>query len=50
MDEIDNLLDILFHEDSNTKDQLKDHENEILKVITYLKEQNLNITQQNKRS
>lgn len=47
MDEIDKLLDILFHEDSNTKDQLKDHENEILKVITYLKQQNLNITQQN---
>ena len=47
IDEIDKLPDILFHEDLLTKDQLKDHENEILKVITYLKEQKLNITQQN---
>lgn len=45
IDEIDNLLELLFDEDS--KDQLKDHENDILKVISYLKQNELNITQQN---
>ena len=47
MDEIDNLLEILFYEDEIAKEQLKDHEEDILKVISYLQKNKLSITQQN---
>ena len=47
MDEIDNLLEILFYEDEIAGEQLKDHEEDILKVISYLQKNKLSITQQN---
>ena len=39
-----NCSNVLFYEDSNTEDQLKDHANDIFKIVTYLNENQLNVT------